>query len=228
MGYSCCSHWSLFHDQCRFSISPSSTPISSPTLYPTWSFVFLRAYSSHRYSRSALYYWLYPSWCYRLVPCLHLSLLLYPLTWTISFVQPDLTLHNAPQYTVPLLIDVSIVQSFPGSQSPAIPQPRKPPDSHDLLPEQHYSATSHKDKITKYARPCSANGVAFLPLIMESNGFLPPSSHQFLEDLTRQASFFRHIFFSFYLSLSYPILTSLIILRSSCQLYLMLISRLCT
>jgi hypothetical protein len=41
------------------------------------------------------------------------------------------------------------VQSFPGSQSPDFPQPRKPPDSHDLLPEQRYSATSHKDKIKK-------------------------------------------------------------------------------
>jgi len=33
--YPCCSHWSLFHDQCRFSINPSLTSISSPTPYPT-------------------------------------------------------------------------------------------------------------------------------------------------------------------------------------------------
>jgi hypothetical protein len=109
-------------------------------------------------------------------------------------LRPDLTVTNAPNYNVPLLIDVSVVQAFPGSKNPSAPLPRKPPDYYPTLSLQHRTSHSaYNDKVNKYQRACNTNGVSFLPFIMESNGFLHPTSKQFLEDLAKQASFVRHI-----------------------------------
>ena len=59
---------------------------------------------------------------------------------------------------------------------------------------------NYNDKVNKYQRACNTNGVSFLPFIMEfpfypflSNGFIHPTSKLFLEDLAKQASFFRHM-----------------------------------
>ena len=109
-------------------------------------------------------------------------------------LRPDLTVSNAPNYNVPLLVDVSVVQSFPGSKNPSAPLPRRPPEFYSTLSLQHRTSHSaYNDKVNKYQRACNTNGVSFLPFIMESNGFIHPTSKLFLEDLAKQASFFRHI-----------------------------------
>jgi len=64
-------------------------------------------------------------------------------------LRPDLTVFNDPNYSAPLLVDISVVQSFPGSKNP------------------------YNDKVNKYQRACNTNGASFLPFIMESNGQLP-------------------------------------------------------
>ena len=53
----------------------------------------------------------------------------------------DLTVINAPNYNAPLLVDVSVVQSFPGSKNPSAPIPYKPPDFYPTLSPSH--RTSH-------------------------------------------------------------------------------------
>ena len=35
--------------------------------------------------------------------------------------------------------------------------------------------------------------VSFLPIIIESNGYIQPQASQFLQDLAKQAAFYRHI-----------------------------------
>ena len=90
-----------------------------------------------------------------------------------------------PNYNVPLLVDISVVQSFPGSKNPSVPLPRKPLDFYSTLSLQH--RTSHStfnDKVNKYKRACNTNGVSFLPFIMESNGFIHPTSKLFLPSYT--------------------------------------------
>jgi len=121
-------------------------------------------------------------------------------------LRPDLTVTNAPNYNAPLLVDVSVVQAFPGSKNPSAPIPYKPPDFYPTLsPSHRTSHSAYNDKVNKYQRVCNNNGVSFLPFIMESNGFIHPQSKLFLEDLAKQASFFRHIpwtnLFQFFLSI---------------------------
>jgi len=51
----------------------------------------------------------------------------------------------------------------------------------------------------------TANGVSFLPIIIESNGYIHPPARQFFLDLAKQAALYRHIpwhnLYLFYLSL---------------------------
>ena len=111
--------------------------------------------------------------------------------------RPDLTILNAPhQNGRPLLLDISIVQAFPGSHNPTRPLPRRPPDYYPTLsqnPHSRTSAVAYTAKINKYQDVCTANGVSFLPIILESNGYIHPEARQFLRDLAKQAAFYRHI-----------------------------------
>ena len=117
-------------------------------------------------------------------------------------------MSNAPKYNVPLLVDVSVVQSFPGSKNPSAPLPRRPPEFYPTLSLQHRTSHSaYNDKVNKYQCACNTNGVSFLPFIMESNGFIHPISKFFLEDLAKQASFFRRIPWSNLLQLFFSILS---------------------
>ena len=123
--------------------------------------------------------------------------------------RPDLTILNAPhQNGRPLLLDISIVQAFQGSRNPTLPPPRRPPDYYPTLsqhPQRRTSAVAYTSKINKYQDVCTANGVSFLPIIIESNGYIHPQARQFLQDLAKQAAFYRHIpwhnLYLFYLSL---------------------------
>ena len=108
----------------------------------------------------------------------------------------------------PLLLDISIVQAFQGSRNPTLPPPRRPPDYYPTLsqhPQRRTSAVAYTSKINKYQDVCTANGVSFLPIIVESNGYIHPQARQFLQDLAKQAAFYRHIpwhnLYLFYLSL---------------------------
>ena len=105
--------------------------------------------------------------------------------------RPDLTILNAPhQNGRPLLLDISIVQAVPGSQNPNRPLPRRPPDYYPTLsqnPHRRTSAVAYNNKVNKYQDVCTANGVSFLPIIIESNGYIHPEARQFLRDLAKQA-----------------------------------------
>ena len=57
-------------------------------------------------------------------------------------LRPDLTVFNAPNYNAPLLVDISVVKSFPGSKNPSAPLPRKPPDFYSTLYLQHRTSRS--------------------------------------------------------------------------------------
>lgn len=110
--------------------------------------------------------------------------------------RPDITLLNAPNYPGPLLIDVSLVQSFPGSQDPSRPLSAREATLYSTIldhPAQRTSASQHNAKNNKYLRVCADNGVSFLPFIVESNGYIHPSAQEFLRDLAHQASFYRSI-----------------------------------
>ena len=110
--------------------------------------------------------------------------------------RPDLTVLNAPHYHGPLLIDVSIVQAYPGSMNPTAPLPRTPPDFYPSLhnrPQSRTASARYNFKVNKYQVLSAANGVSFLPFIMESNGYIHPNSAKFLLDLAHQASFFHGI-----------------------------------
>ena len=110
--------------------------------------------------------------------------------------RPDLTVLNAPHYHGPLLIDVSIVQAYPGSMNPTAPLPRTPPDFYPSLhnrPQSRTASARYNFKVNKYQVLSTANGVSFLPFIMESNGYIHPNSAKFLLDLAHQASFFHGI-----------------------------------
>ena len=140
-------------------------------------------------------------------------------------LRPDLTVTNAPNYNAPLLVDVSVVQAFPGSKNPTAPLPYKPPDFYPTLTPSHRTSNgAYNDKVNKYQRVCNTNGVSFLPFIMESNGFIHPKSKLFLQDLAKQASFFRHIpwnnLFQFFLSILsvslHSALSRAIITHTSC------------
>jgi hypothetical protein len=106
--------------------------------------------------------------------------------------RPDITLLNAPNYPGPLLIDVSLVQSFPGSQDPS--RPLSAPLFHHPRPfrSTHFGKLT-KRKNNKYLRVCADNGVSFLPFIVELNGCIHPSALEFLRDLAHQVSFYRSI-----------------------------------
>jgi len=124
--------------------------------------------------------------------------------------RPDLTILNAPhQNGCPLLLDISIVQAFKGSHNPTLPLPRHPPDYYYPTlfqnPHQRTSAVAYSSKINKYQDVCTANGVSFLSIIIEFNGYIHPQARQFLQDLAKQAAFYHHIpwrnLYLFYLSL---------------------------
>ena len=110
--------------------------------------------------------------------------------------RPDLTILNAPhQIGRPLLLDISIVQAFKRSHNPTRPLPRHPPDYYPTLsqnPHRHTSAVAYRNKINKYQDVCTANGVSFLPIIIEPNGCIHPEARQSLRDLAKQAAFYRH------------------------------------
>ena len=105
--------------------------------------------------------------------------------------RPDIALLNAP-----LLIDVSLVQSFPGSQDPSRQLSAREATLYSTIldhPAQRTSASQHNAKNNKYLRVCADNGVSFLPFIVESNGYIHPSAQEFLRDLAHQASFYRSL-----------------------------------
>jgi hypothetical protein len=91
-----------------------------------------------------------------------------------------------------LLLDISIVQAFQASRNPILTPPRRPPDYYTTLsqhPHRRTSAVAYTTKINKYQDVCTANGVSFLPFIIESNGYIHPQARQFLQDLAKQAVF---------------------------------------
>ena len=109
----------------------------------------------------------------------------------------DITLLKAPNYPGPLLLDISLVQSFPGSQDPSRPLPNRAAAIYRNIldhPDQRTSALSHNAKNNKYLRVCADNGVSFLPFIVESNGYLHLKAQEFLRDLAYQASFYRSLY----------------------------------
>jgi hypothetical protein len=102
--------------------------------------------------------------------------------------RPDITLLTAPNYPGPLVIDASLVQSFPGSQDPSRALSAREATLYSTIldhPAQRTSASQHNAKNNKYLRVCADNGVSFLPFI----GYIQPSAQEFLRDLAHQASF---------------------------------------
>jgi hypothetical protein len=63
-------------------------------------------------------------------------------------LRPDLTVFNAPSYNASLLVNISVVQSFPDPKSPFALLPRKPPDFLSLQHQTSHSA--YNDKVNKY------------------------------------------------------------------------------
>ncbi len=123
--------------------------------------------------------------------------------------RPDLTILNAPhQNGHALLFDISIVQAFRGSRNSTLSPLRHPPDHYTTIsqnPHRRTSAVAYISKINKCQDVCTANGASFLPIIIESNGYIYPQARQFLQYLAKQAAFYRHIpwhnLYLFYLSL---------------------------
>ena len=71
-------------------------------------------------------------------------------------LRPDLTVFNASYCNAPLLVDISVVQSFSGSKNPSAPLPRKPPDFYSTLSLQHRTShIAYNDKVNKYQRACN-------------------------------------------------------------------------
>jgi hypothetical protein len=136
---------------------------------------------------------------------------------------------NAPNYPGPLLIDVSLVQSFPGSQDPSRPLSAREATLYSTIldhPAQRTSASQHNANNNKYLRVCADNGVSVLPFIVESNGYIHPSAQEFLRDLAHQASFYRCIpstnlytFFTSILSVGLQTALSDVILTHSLSLH---------
>jgi len=63
---------------------------------------------------------------------------------------PDITLLNAPNYPGPLLLDISLVQSFPGSQDPSRPLPITDYLPSQLLYDSHWLLGCH---LPTFSRP---------------------------------------------------------------------------
>jgi hypothetical protein len=59
-------------------------------------------------------------------------------------LRPDLIVLNAPNDNAPLLVDISVVQSFPGSKNPSAPPPRKPPDFYSTVAMQYVLSTYYR------------------------------------------------------------------------------------
>ena len=149
-----------------------------------WSSRYSSEHQSYHNSVSGLHYSLLP--CY-----VHIRRSPLRAVDENEGLRPDLTVFNASNYNAPLLVDISVVQSSPGSKNPSAPLLRKPPDFYSTLSLQHRTSHSaYDDKVNKYQRACNTNGASFQPFIMESNGFIHPTSKLFLEDLAKQASFF--------------------------------------
>jgi hypothetical protein len=102
-------------------------------------------------------------------------------------IHPDITLLNAPNYPGSLLIDVSLVQSFPGSQDPSRPLSAHEATLYSRLPRSMQVNITQKNK---YLRICADNVVYFLPFIVVSNGYIHPSAQEFLRKLAHQAFFY--------------------------------------
>ena len=76
--------------------------------------------------------------------------------------RPDITLLNALNYPGPLLIDVSLVQLFPGSQDPSRPLSAREATLYSNILDhlaQRTSASQHNAKNDKYLHVCADNGV---------------------------------------------------------------------
>ena len=85
-------------------------------------------------------------------------------------------MSNAVNYNVRLLVDFSVVQSFPGFKIHLLRYPAGLLTSTAPSLQHRTSHSAYNDKVSKYQRACNTNGVSFLPFIMELNDFIHPTS----------------------------------------------------
>jgi hypothetical protein len=108
--------------------------------------------------------------------------------------RPDLTFLNAPhQNGRPSSLTFPSSKPFKDLVTLLYPLPVVLLTIIPHFPKTRKSAVAYTSKINKYQDVCTANGVSFLPIIIESNGYIHPQARQFLQDLAKQAAFYRPI-----------------------------------
>jgi hypothetical protein len=102
--------------------------------------------------------------------------------------RPDITVRDAPGHgDTKLLIDLTIVQAFKGSQmgSRDVTHGYNRNNYGDRMGRSANTAWTAKDK--KYSELVSRHDHHFLPFVLESNGYLHPAADEFISNMAKMA-----------------------------------------